>query len=119
MRTTSSGTAASNRQGTVNFSHRQPKWMAWLCLATLVTATIVQATHFCGFRILDTSNTVQFRAISPSGTLCLTCLMAQLATAAVLFVACFSNLRVRSHVTFRGTSPRPLLEFFQLHVRPP
>ena len=85
----------------------------------LLTATIVQATHFCGSRILDPNNTMQFRAGSSSGTVCLTCLMAQPAAAAVLFVARFSSLQVRSRVSFRGMTPRPLLESFQLYVRPP
>jgi hypothetical protein len=110
MRTTGSGT---------ELSHRQPKWMARLSLALLLLATIVQATHLCGSGMLDANHTPQFRALSSSGPVCLICLMAQPATAAVLFVSCFSNLPVRSRVGLRGMIPRLLLESFQLYVRPP
>ena len=93
--------------------------MVWLCLALLLMATIVQATHLCGSGMLDASHTAQFRAISSGGTVCLTCLMAQPAAAAVLLVACFSNLQAKSRVSFEGVTRRPLLESFQLYVRPP
>jgi len=36
-----------------------------------------------------------------------------------LFGCTFSSLQVRSRVSFRGMTPRPLLESFQLYVRPP
>jgi hypothetical protein len=49
--------------------------MAWLCLAVLLMASIVQVTHLCGSRMLDASHTPQFHAVSSSGTVCLVCLV--------------------------------------------
>jgi hypothetical protein len=93
--------------------------MAWLCLAVLLMASIVQVTHLCGFSLLDTCHTPQFHAVSSSGTVCLICLMAQPATVVLLFVAFFSNLPARPRVSFRKVTPNPLLESFELYVRPP
>jgi hypothetical protein len=73
----------------VNFWHRQTGWMRWagfFCVVTLVLATTVQAAHFCGFPRLDARNAAHARGASRPNSLCLTCLMAQAAAAASLFI---------------------------------
>jgi hypothetical protein len=107
---------------TVNIRRRPaspPDWLALVCIAVLLVASTAQAAHFCGFRINDTRGAAQLRLTSPNGTLCLTCLMAQSATAMVLLVAFFSVLLSSSRASSPELRPRVFLESFQLYVRPP
>ena len=94
------------------------RWLAYLCTALLLVATVAQAEHFCGVR-LDLRAGTQLRADSPNATLCLTCLMAQSVAAVVLSVAISSIFRRRLRVSPLQIQPRPFLESFQLYVRPP
>ena len=95
------------------------KWLAPLCIALLLVATVAQAAHFCGFPLLDLSGGAQVRAESPGTTLCLTCLMAQSAAAILLSITFSSLFRRRPRAALLQIHPRPFLESFQLYVRPP
>ncbi len=95
------------------------KWLVYLSAVLLLVAAVTQAAHFCGFQALDLRGGTQLRADSPNTTLCLTCLMAQSAAAIVLSIAFSSVLRRRVRVQIPQMHPRPLLETFQLYVRPP
>jgi len=95
------------------------KWLASICLALLLVATVAQAAHFCGFRSLDLRGGAQVQAESPNTTLCLTCLMAQWVAAMVLSITFSSVFRRRPRVSLLQIRPRPFLESFQLYVRPP
>ncbi len=95
------------------------KWLAPLCIALLLVATVAQAAHFCGFPSLDLRSGVQVQAESPNTTLCLTCLMAQWVAAMVLSITFSSVFRRRLCVSLLQIRPRPFLESFQLYVRPP
>jgi hypothetical protein len=96
------------------------KWLAPLCVALLLVATVAQAGHFCGFQWFGLSDDgTQLRADSPNTTLCLTCLMVQSVAAIVLSVALSSILRRRLQVSPPQMHPRPFLSSFQLYIRPP
>ncbi|HXR17782.1 MAG TPA: hypothetical protein VN777_16430 [Terriglobales bacterium] len=95
------------------------KWLAHLCVALLMVATVGQAAHFCGFQSLDVHGGAQVRTESSNTTLCLTCLMAQSAVAMVLCVTLFSAFRRRLRVSPLQIQPRSFLVSFQLYVRPP
>jgi hypothetical protein len=95
------------------------KWLVYLGAALLLVATVYQAAHFCGFQSLNLRGGTQLRSDSTNTTQCLTCLMAQSAAATVLSIAFSSMLRRRLRVQTPQMNPRPLLETFQLYVRPP
>lgn len=95
------------------------KWLAPLCIALLLVASVAQAAHFCGFQSLDLGGGAQLRAESPNTTLCLTCLMAQSVAALVLSITFSSAFRRRLRISRLQIHPRPFLESFQLYVRPP
>lgn len=100
-------------------------WVAWLgtaCIALLLVATTAQAVHVCGSPLESFSGPAQFAASDnglPGSAICLTCLMAQSAVAALFFI--FSS--PRRHRTFKArpavVQPRSFLDFFHLYVRPP
>ncbi|MGA8492718.1 MAG: hypothetical protein WB711_20010 [Terriglobales bacterium] len=95
------------------------KWLAPLCIALLLVATVAQAAHFCGFRSFDLDDGTQLRADSPATTLCLTCLMAQSVAAIVLSITFSSVFRRRLLFSPLRMRPRSFLSSFQLYVRPP
>jgi hypothetical protein len=96
------------------------RWLAPLCVALLLVATVAQAAHFCGFQSFELSDDgTQLRADSPNTTLCLTCLMAQSVAAIVLPIAFSSILRRRLQVSPPQMRPRSFLSSFQLYIRPP
>jgi hypothetical protein len=99
-------------------------WAAWLgaaCIVLLLVGTTAQAVHFCGVPAVGSGGTAQLSAVSSSGnsTLCLTCLMAQSAAAALFFITFFPT-RLRSAVVRPPqVRPRSFLDSFHLYVRPP
>jgi hypothetical protein len=96
------------------------KWLAPLCVALLLVATVEQAAHFCRFQSFELSDDgTQLRADPPNTTLCLTCLMAQSVAAIVLSIAFFSVFRRRLQISPPQMHPRSFLSSFQLYVRPP
>jgi hypothetical protein len=95
------------------------KWLAPLCIALLLVASVAQAAHFCAFQSLDPRGGPQVRTESPNTTLCLTCLMAQSVASLVLSIAFSSAFRRRLRVSLLQTHPRAFLMSFQLCVRPP
>jgi hypothetical protein len=96
------------------------KWVAPLCVALLLVATVAQAAHFCGSQSFSLSDDrTQLRVDSLNTTLCLTCLMAQSVAAIVLSIAFSSIFRRRLQISPPQMQPRSFLESFQLYVRPP
>jgi hypothetical protein len=100
----------------------QQKWLGYACVAVFLFASTAQAAHLCGFALPE-SGTPRFASASSSsstsGALCLTCLMAQSATALAFFVVFFPAFRRRSLVRVTHSRPRAFLPTFQLYVRPP
>jgi hypothetical protein len=95
------------------------KWLAYLGVAVLLVATVVQTAHFCGFQSLDLRDGTQLRPDSPNTTLCMTCLMAQSVAAIALSIAFSSVFRRRARVSPLHLQPRSFLVAFRLYVRPP
>jgi len=111
--------AASNSKRIVKSRRRQTSRAVWLtvvCMAMLLMAT-AQATHFCQFQIPNAHEGSQ--VASSSSPVCLMCLMASSATAAIMFVVFFSRLRSRTRAFSAQPQPRPFLHSFRLYVRPP
>ena len=111
--------AASNSKRIVKSRRRQTSRAVWLtvvCMAMLLMAT-AQATHFCQFQIPKVHEGPQ--VASCGSPVCLTCLMASSATAAIMFVVFFSRLRSSKQAFPAQLQPRSFLDSFQLYVRPP
>jgi hypothetical protein len=82
-------------------------------------STTVQAAHFCGFRQPGTQFTVESDSALSGGPACMVCLMAA-STSAIILLAAFVVLS-RSSVFVGGLQMRfrPILDSFQLYIRPP
>ena len=92
-------------------------WLTVVCIAMLLAATTAQAGHFCGFPIPDANGGSQ--VASSRSAVCLICLMASSAMAAIMLVVFFPCLRGGARAWCPRVQPRPFLESFQLYVRPP
>jgi hypothetical protein len=111
-----------NGRRSVNFSDKKtvmPMWLAALCIAMLLLSTTAQAVHFCelslsGERVFQSS-----QPASPNSAVCLICVMAHSAAAAVLVIVFSPTFRKRARVSVPQVRPRLFLESFQLYVRPP
>ena len=112
---------ASNRE-IVSFRGQKPGWAAWLgatCILFLLVANTVQATHVCGLLVTEAGGSVELSAASANGALCLTCLMAQSAAAAIVFLGLFPTPLRSAVVRPPQVRLRSLLHSFRLYVRPP
>ncbi len=96
-----------------------PAWLAGLCIAMLLLSTTAQAVHFCELTVSGERVVVQSRPASPNSAICLVCLMAHSATAAVLAVVFSPTFRKRARASVPQVRPRLFLQSFQLYVRPP
>lgn len=106
----------------MSFQGQKPGWAAWLgatCILFLLVANTVQATHVCGLLVTEASGSVELSAASANGALCLTCLMAQSAAAAIVFLGLFPAQLRSAVVRPPQVRPRSLLHSFTLYVRPP
>lgn len=93
--------------------------LAYLCLALLLLATTAQATHVCALQSWETDSAAQVTSGSSANAICLTCLMAQWATAVLVAISFFLALRPKSRTWFVPIETRTNTRFFQLYVRPP
>ena len=96
-----------------------PVWLAGLCIAMLLLSTTAQAVHFCELSVPGERTVVQSRQASPNSAICLICLMAHSAAAAVLVVVLSPTFLKRARASVPQVSPSLFLESFQLYVRPP
>jgi hypothetical protein len=106
----------------LSFSDRKtvlPVWLAGLCIAMLLLSTTAQAVHFCELSVSGERVLIRARPASPNSAICLICLMAHSAAAAVLTVVFSPTFRKRTRATVPQVRPRLFLESFQLYVRPP
>jgi len=106
----------------LSFSDRKTVWTTWLaglCIAMLLLSTTAQAVHFCELSISGERAVFQSRSASPNSAVCLICLMAHSAAAAVLVLVFSPTFRKRTRASVRQVRPRLFLESFQLYVRPP
>jgi len=106
----------------VKLEHGKPGWAVWLgsaCIVLLLVATMAQTVHFCGLPAVGSSGAAQFCSASSGSALCLTCLMAQSAAAALFFIILFPAWRRRVAERHRPVRPRAFLDCFHLYVRPP
>jgi hypothetical protein len=99
-------------------------WGAFLlyaCLAVVLVAATVQATHICGLKGAAISASAQDEGgSSPSGTFCTLCMIAHSITAALVIVFLFFPLLRRAPVRFVSQpSYIPFAASFKLCVRPP
>ena len=95
------------------------KWLARLCLAVLLLSTTAQTVHFCDLSISSDRAILQSRPVSHTNAVCLICMMAYSAAAAVLLVSFSPTFRKRGRASVPQARPRLFLESFQLYVRPP
>lgn len=86
-------------------------------MVLFLVATVGQASHVCKVVVPIAGSTTQLYA--PGTTVCLTCLMAQSAAVAFIFVVVSLSLRLSSTPPSLSTSPRSFLDSFHLYVRPP
>jgi hypothetical protein len=106
----------------VSFSDKRTvlaTWLAGLCIAMLLLSTTAQAIHFCELSAPGERVAFQSRPASPNSAICLICLMAHSAAAAVLVVVFSPTFRKRTRASVPQVRPRLFLESFQLYVRPP
>lgn len=106
----------------MSFRGKKTGWAAWLgatCILLLLVANTVQATHVCGLLVTEASGSLELRAASAKGALCLTCLMAQSAAAAIVFLGLFPTPLRSAVVRPPQVRPRSLLHSSRLYVRPP
>ena len=107
----------------MGFSDRKTVWATWLaglCIAMLLLSTTAQAVHFCELNVASERLLFQSQQpASPNSAVCLICLMAHSAAAAVLVVVFSPTFRKRARATVPRVRPRLFLESFQLYVRPP
>ena len=96
-----------------------PAWLACLCIAMLLLSTTAQAVHFCELSAIGDQLAFQSQPVSPNSAVCLICLMAHSAAAAVLVIAFSPTFRKRVRASVPQVRPKLFLESFQLYVRPP
>jgi hypothetical protein len=94
-------------------------WLAGLCIAMLLLSTTAQAVHFCELGVAGESIAFQSQPVSPNSAVCLICLMAHSAAAAVLLIVFSPTFRKRVRSSVPQVRPKLFLESFQLYVRPP
>lgn len=95
------------------------RWAGLFCVAALLLATTVQAAHVCGFPLLRSDDRAHLRSANRSGTLCLTCLMAQAAAPSGLFLTSALPPPHLFLVGWRQPHPSLLWGPFRLYIRPP
>jgi hypothetical protein len=106
----------------VNIRYRQTHWatcLAVVCFATVLLSTTVQAAHFCAFRCPDAQAALELDPAASGNPVCLICLMAPSISAIILVVAFFIMSRSIVFVSRLQSRPRPILDSFQLYIRPP
>jgi hypothetical protein len=94
-------------------------WLAGLCIAMLLLSTTAQAIHCCDLNAPSERVAFQSPQASPNSAICLICLMAHSAAAAVLVVVFSPTFRKRARASVPQVRPKLFLESFQLYVRPP
>ena len=102
--------------------YRPANWLnclAVVCLASVLLSTTVQAAHFCGFQGSNTPAASQLNPASSGTPVCLTCLMASAGSAIILLIAFLVMARSRVFAGSLQMRPRPILDSFQLYIRPP
>jgi hypothetical protein len=90
-----------------------------MCLATVLLSTTAQAAHFCGFRGPDGQAALQLDSSSFGSQVCLVCLTAPSTSAIILLVVFFIVSRGTVFVGRLQRRPKPILDSFQLYIRPP
>jgi hypothetical protein len=85
-----------------------PVWLAGLCIAMLLLSTTAQAVHFCELSVPGELTVVQSRQASPNSAICLICLMAHSAAAAVLVVVLSPTFFKRVRVSVPQGQPQPV-----------
>jgi hypothetical protein len=111
-----------NGKKTVNIRYRQTQWptcLALVCLATVLLSTTIQTAHFCAFRGANKQAALELDPSSSGSPVCLICLMSPSTSAIILLVAFFIVSRSNAFVGRRRTPLRPILDSFDLYIRPP
>jgi hypothetical protein len=106
----------------VNIRYRQTSWLSALavvCLVAVLLSATVQSAHFCGFSAPGTQTALESSANSSGSPVCLTCLMAPSISAIILLVAFFIMSGSAMFIGDLNLCPKPILESFRLHIRPP
>jgi hypothetical protein len=94
-------------------------WLVSLCIGMLLLSTTAQAIHCCDLNAPSERAALGSPQSSPNSAICLICLMAHSAAAAVLLVMFSPTFRKRDRASVPQVRPRLFLESFQLYVRPP
>lgn len=89
------------------------------CLLALLSAATLQAAHICSVPLLEPSSTTQIQSNSINAGVCLTCLMAQVATSVVIFLALTPLIVSSRRLLDEARTSRASYGCFKLYVRPP
>jgi hypothetical protein len=92
---------------------------AVVCFAAVLLSTTVQAAHFCAFQEPSAQAIAESDSALSGGPACLVCLMAPSASAIILLIAFVVLSRSSAFVGGLQMRFKPILDSFQLYIRPP
>src|SRR6266849_697997 len=94
------------------------RWGAFLCLCTLLFASVIHAAHFCPLQLSQDHARADTPSSSP-GSVCLACIAIYSSVAEPLYCAASRMFVAHSYPAIAYESPLTPTRFFRLFVRPP